>query len=64
MGSDKPQRQVLIVMRHGLRQDEVDPSWGRSAERPWDPPLAEEGRKDVSAVITSGLTLSCLRAAV
>lgn len=52
MVMEKPQRQVLLVMRHGLRQDEVDPSWVQSAERPWDPPLAEEGRKDVSSAFS------------
>jgi hypothetical protein len=32
------------VMRHGHRQDEADPTWTVSSERPYDPPLSEEGR--------------------
>ncbi|KAI4302822.1 hypothetical protein MLD38_038523 [Melastoma candidum] len=36
--------QHVIVMRHGDRLDNVDPMWTANAERPWDPPLAEEGR--------------------
>ncbi|KAJ8450085.1 hypothetical protein Cgig2_033279 [Carnegiea gigantea] len=35
--------QNVIVMRHGDRRDNFDPSWARTAERPWDPPLIDAG---------------------
>ena len=41
-------RQYLMVLRHGLREDEVDGHWVDIADRPWDPPLAEQGLEDVS----------------
>ena len=44
-------RQYVIVLRHGLRQDEFDGLWVQTAERPWDPPLAEQGLDDVSLYI-------------
>ena len=36
--------QNVVVMRHGDRIDNVDPVWISTATRPWDPPLAKEGR--------------------
>ena len=36
--------QNVVVMRHGDRNDNVDPVWISTAARPWDPPLAKEGR--------------------
>ncbi|KAL6560382.1 hypothetical protein OROGR_003941 [Orobanche gracilis] len=36
--------QNVVVMRHGDRLDNVVPLWAASAPRPWDPPLAEDGR--------------------
>ncbi|KAH9603046.1 hypothetical protein KSS87_006281 [Heliosperma pusillum] len=36
--------QNVIVMRHGDRRDNFDPNWVKTAARPWDPPLIEEGR--------------------
>ena len=44
--------QELIVLRHGLRLDEVQPNWTNQAEQPWDPPLASEG---VCQVLYTGL---------
>lgn len=44
--------QELIVLRHGLRLDEVQPSWTNQAEQPWDPPLALKG---VCQVLYTGL---------
>ncbi|KAL3738926.1 hypothetical protein ACJRO7_020328 [Eucalyptus globulus] len=35
--------QHVVVMRHGDRLDNVNPSWLSTALRPWDPPLAEVG---------------------
>lgn len=35
--------QNLIVMRHGERMDDADPTWVAKAARPWDPPLTEKG---------------------
>ncbi|KAI3449069.1 hypothetical protein Pfo_005734 [Paulownia fortunei] len=43
--SKQPQfYQNIVVMRHGDRLDNVVPLWAASAPRPWDPPLAEDGR--------------------
>ena len=36
--------QNVVVMRHGDRIDNVEPVWISTAARPWDPPLAKEGR--------------------
>jgi broad specificity phosphatase PhoE len=36
--------QLLVIMRHGHRQDEQDQTWTETAERPWDPPLSTKGR--------------------
>lgn len=35
--------QLLTVLRHGKRLDEVDARWRSNAERPWDPPLWQDG---------------------
>ncbi|KAK7395574.1 hypothetical protein VNO78_16136 [Psophocarpus tetragonolobus] len=37
--------QNVVVMRHGERLDNFEPSWAVTAARPWDPPLAPAGRK-------------------
>ncbi|KAK6142971.1 hypothetical protein DH2020_023319 [Rehmannia glutinosa] len=43
--SKQPQfYQNVVVMRHGDRLDNVVPLWAASAPRPWDPPLAEDGK--------------------
>lgn len=44
--------QVLLVMRHGLRQDEVDPTFVSKANRPWDPPLASRGRNQAASIVS------------
>lgn len=36
-------KQLLTVIRHGKRLDEVEAFWRVTAERPWDPPLWPEG---------------------
>ncbi|KAJ1388278.1 hypothetical protein SESBI_39251 [Sesbania bispinosa] len=36
--------QNVLVMRHGDRNDNIDPLWSSTAARPWDPPLAQSGR--------------------
>ncbi|KAG9452261.1 hypothetical protein H6P81_005165 [Aristolochia fimbriata] len=36
--------QHVIVMRHGDRMDNVEPLWVSTADRPWDPPLADAGK--------------------
>ncbi|KAI4370340.1 hypothetical protein MLD38_018703 [Melastoma candidum] len=43
-GEDSDRFQHVIVMRHGDRIDNFEPMWSANAERPWDPPLVEEGR--------------------
>ncbi|XVF79790.1 hypothetical protein PTKIN_Ptkin15bG0017900 [Pterospermum kingtungense] len=35
--------QNVVVMRHGDRMDNFDPTWVPTAERPWDPPLTHDG---------------------
>jgi hypothetical protein len=45
----KSSSQLLLVMRHGHRQDEEDPEWDTTAARPWDPPLSALGRRQVGA---------------
>ncbi|MBA0795617.1 hypothetical protein Gohar_006467, partial [Gossypium harknessii] len=35
--------QNVVVMRHGDRKDNLDPTWIKTAERPWDPPLVDNG---------------------
>lgn len=39
-----PRMQHLLVMRHGDRMDDAQPSWIVTAPRPWDPPLTELGK--------------------
>lgn len=36
--------QNIVVMRHGDRIDNFEPSWAINAERKWDPPLVEAGK--------------------
>lgn len=43
-------RQLLVVMRHGQRIDEVDKEWSAQAKRPYDPYLTEHGEKQAKAV--------------
>lgn len=33
----------LFVIRHGMRIDHEEKGWGKTAERPFDPPLSETG---------------------
>ncbi|XVE74083.1 hypothetical protein DITRI_Ditri11bG0170700 [Diplodiscus trichospermus] len=35
--------QNVVVLRHGDRMDNFDPTWVKTAERPWDPPLTQDG---------------------
>ncbi|XP_039069199.1 uncharacterized protein LOC120215638 [Hibiscus syriacus] len=39
----KTYQQNLLVMRHGDRLDNFDPTWEKTADRPWDPPLIQTG---------------------
>ncbi|KAG8363428.1 hypothetical protein BUALT_Bualt19G0021600 [Buddleja alternifolia] len=38
------QVQNVVVMRHGDRMDNFVPLWAATAERPWDPPLVDDGK--------------------
>ena len=49
-GGSEPVKQRLIIIRHGERVDNVDPHWERTAERPYDPPLTEDGEEEVKTV--------------
>jgi broad specificity phosphatase PhoE len=40
---ENQKKRVIWIMRHGIRQDNIDPNWGKTAKRPDDPPLAREG---------------------
>ena len=40
--------QHVFIIRHGERLDNVDYDWVRTAERPYDPPLTEDGVKEAS----------------
>ena len=42
-----PKTQKMVVMRHALRQDELDPSFVTNSSTWWDPPLAPAGFKQV-----------------
>ncbi len=41
---ENQKKRVIWIMRHGIRQDNIDPNWTKAAKRPDDPPLAQEGR--------------------
>ena len=45
---DPIQRVFIIRRRHGERLDNVDYDWVRWAERPYDPPLTDDGVKEAS----------------
>ena len=38
--------QHIFITRHGERLDNVDYEWVRRADRPYDPPLTEDGEKE------------------
>lgn len=38
------ENQNVIVMRHGDRLDNFEELWVMKAERPWDPPLHQDGK--------------------
>ena len=40
--------QRVFIIRHGERLDNVDYDWVRWAERPYDPPLTDDGVKEAS----------------
>eukprot|EP00210_Caulerpa_lentillifera_P003556 g3392.t1 len=44
--------QLVVVMRHGLREDEVDSNFATKSNRPWDPPLASRGRNQAASVVS------------
>lgn len=55
--NEEKNRQHLVVMRHGIRQDEVDRDWTTTADRPWDPPLSLEGLQMVLKIVRSFVPL-------
>ncbi|XP_019160956.1 PREDICTED: uncharacterized protein LOC109157564 [Ipomoea nil] len=46
--------QYIVVMRHGDRLDNVDPLWITQSQRPWDPPLHQDGK---TRAFTTGQSL-------
>ncbi|XVF73491.1 hypothetical protein PTKIN_Ptkin12aG0205500 [Pterospermum kingtungense] len=53
----KTSYQNVVVMRHGDRLDNFDPTWVKTADRPWDPPLVQNG---LSRAFLAGRTLRTL----
>ena len=49
-----PKRQCMVVLRHALRLDEVDPDFAGSSKAPWDPPLAPAGFEQVQNLSAAG----------
>ena len=43
MIADLSMKQTVWIARHGNRLDFVNPEWFNTAERPYDPPLSEDG---------------------
>ena len=41
--------QRMFIIRHGERLDNVDHTWEWTAERPYDPPLTEDGEEEASS---------------
>ncbi len=48
--TDTDTGQVVIVIRHGERIDNVDYDWVIRSKRPYDPPLTEVGVKQAREV--------------
>ena len=48
MAKEIQESQHVFIIRHGERLDNVDYDWVRTAERPYDPPLTEDGVKEAS----------------
>ena len=48
--SRDPRVQRLFVMRHGERLDSMNPSWRRTADRPYDTPITEKGKLEAYRV--------------
>ena len=45
-GKEEAAVQRIFVIRHGERLDNIDYEWVRRAERPYDPPLTEDGIRE------------------
>ncbi|GMI66949.1 hypothetical protein like AT3G60440 [Hibiscus trionum] len=43
LSQTKTFQQNVLVMRHGDRLDHADPTWEKTSDRPWDPPLHQDG---------------------
>lgn len=56
----QPPRQLLCLMRHGVRLDEKNPDadWGDKAERPYDTPLATDADSHAVRAAVVGPTRS------
>ena len=44
--AEQQQVQSIFIIRHGERLDNVDYEWVMKAERPYDPPLTEDGSRE------------------
>ncbi|HMO52506.1 MAG TPA: histidine phosphatase family protein [Kiritimatiellia bacterium] len=42
--------QHLYLIRHGMREDFVDPTWRERAKRPYDPPLSAAGFRQAALI--------------
>ena len=52
----KMSEQRVFIMRHGERLDTRDPSWKRSAPRPYDTPLTRHGHSETLRLVKQRLT--------
>ncbi len=46
MATKHKESQSLIIVRHGERLDRVDYNWVTNADRPYDPPLTDQGVRE------------------
>ena len=42
------EKQLVIIIRHGERLDNVDYHWVSRSDRPYDPPITKEGEKQAT----------------
>ncbi|KAB2016069.1 hypothetical protein ES319_D08G071200v1 [Gossypium barbadense] len=55
--------QNVLVMRHGDRKDNFDPTWIKTAERPWDPPLVDNGMARAFRTVFVSPFIRCVQTA-
>lgn len=48
--STTPTERTIWLLRHGERLDTIDSNWKKTAARPFDPPLSEQGQREAQQV--------------